>query len=267
MNMLSKLAALFRPRAPERARDVVDEMTPDYAVAVYVGEGDAEQYRAVGRMMVDWFQKFGDLKPDEKVLEVGCGIGRIAVPLTQYLKDGTYDGFDIIRHGIEWCQQKVTPRYPNFRFFLADVHNKFYHPEGRHPAAEYTFPFEDGQFDFVYLTSVFTHMMPKDLERYAMEIGRVLKPGGRCFCTAYVVTQDARAHLAAGTSVRRFAAYPEGYWSTSSSNPEAAIAYPDDYFDAVLRRAGLETVRFNSGEWWKNESAQDVLVARKTVRE
>ncbi|MGZ5032532.1 MAG: class I SAM-dependent methyltransferase [Usitatibacter sp.] len=239
-------------------------MTPDYALASYVGGGGAEQYRAIGLMMVEWFRLFADLKPDEKVLEVGCGIGRIAVPLTQYLKEGTYDGFDIVPHGIEWCQQKVTPRYPNFRFFVADVHNKYYHPEGRHAAAEYTFPFADGHFDFVYLTSVFTHMKPKDLERYAVEIGRVLKPGGRCFCTAYVITQEARVHLASRASVKAFAPCPDGYWTTAVDNPEAAIAYADDYLEAVLRRSGLETVRFIPGEWWKNESAQDILIARKT---
>jgi SAM-dependent methyltransferase len=159
----------------------------------------------------------------------------------------------------------VTPRYPNFKFFVADVYNKYYHPEGRHAAAEYTFPFEDGHFDFVYLTSVFTHMMPKDLERYAMEIGRVLKPGGRCFCTAYVITEEARMHLDSRASVKAFALYPGGYWTTEQDNPEAAIAYPDDYLDTVLQRSGLETVRFIPGEWWKNESAQDILIAVKTA--
>ena len=97
---------------------------------------------------------------------MGCGIGRIAIPLTQYLKTGTYDGFDIVRHGVEWCQQKVTPHYPNFNFFVADVYNKLYFPQGRYAATEYTFPFADDTFDFVFLTSVFTHMMPKDLEHY-----------------------------------------------------------------------------------------------------
>jgi hypothetical protein len=66
--MLSKLTALFRarnapqmpgPRAEAPALDPIDEMTPDYALAAYVGGGGAEQYRAIGRMMVEWFQMFG----------------------------------------------------------------------------------------------------------------------------------------------------------------------------------------------------------------
>src|SRR5688500_3162291 len=97
------------------------------------------------------------LKPDEAVLDVGCGIGRNAVPLTRHLVGGTYDGFDIMPEAIEWCRKNITPRYPNFRFHLADVHSDRYHPGGRDSASEYRFPFEDGAFDLVFLISVFTH--------------------------------------------------------------------------------------------------------------
>ena len=116
-------------------------------MASYVGGLGPDRFKAIGLMMVDWFKTYGDLKPEENILEVGCGIGRIAIPLTQYVTSGTYVGFDIVRHGIAWCQRKVTPRYPHFTFFLADVHNKVYHPRGRHPASRYTFPFPDGSFD------------------------------------------------------------------------------------------------------------------------
>jgi len=249
------------PVAP--VRDAIDEMIPDYSVASYVGDAGAEQFKVVGRVMLDWFKTYCDLKPEESVLEVGCGIGRIAIPLTQYLTRGRYVGFDIVPHGIEWCRKTVTPRYPNFTFFLADVYNRYYHPEGRQAAADYAFPFDDASFDFVFLTSVFTHMMPRDVEHYTAEIGRVLKPGGRCFCTVYIICDEARRELAGGNSLRAFAPYPEGYWSDTPDNPEAAVAYPLEFFSSALSRAGLETSRILSGEWWKTQFAQDILIARK----
>ena len=47
------------------------------------------------------------------VLDVGCGIGRMAIPLARYLNtDGKYEGFDIIPENIAWCQRAITPRYP-----------------------------------------------------------------------------------------------------------------------------------------------------------
>src|SRR5262249_49422652 len=161
-------------------------------------------------------------------------IGRIAIPLTQYLRDGTYVGFDIVPHGIEWCTTRITPRYPNFTFFLADVLNKLYHPEGTQSADAYSFPFADSSFDFVILTSVFTHMLPRDLERYTAEIGRVLKPGGRCFCTAYLINEDARVNLESGKSLHPFVARPDGYWTENQEIPEASVAYGEDYLTTVF---------------------------------
>jgi SAM-dependent methyltransferase len=250
-------------KKPARAGDgPLDAMIPDFSIAGYVGGDGPEQFKTVGLLMVDWFKDYGELKPEEDILEVGCGIGRIAIPLTQYVTSGTYVGFDIVRHGIEWCQQKVTPRYPNFTFFVADIHNNVYNPRGRYAASEYTFPFPDGSFDFVYLTSVFTHMLPSDLERYAAEIGRVLRPGGRCFCTAYIISAEARTNMDQGTSHRTF--QPQGgYWTDTPGNPEAAVAYPEEYLEDVFQRSSLEITRVIPGEWWKNEFAQDILVARK----
>lgn len=243
-------------------REAIDEMIPHYSVASYVGDAGAEQFKVVGRLMLDWFKTYCDLKPEESILEVGCGIGRIAIPLTQYLTTGRYEGFDIVRHGIEWCQQQITPRYPNFKFSLADVYNKHYQPEGKQAAADYFFPFEDHTFDFVFLTSVFTHMMPKDVEHYTAEIGRVLKPGGRCFCTIYSISEEARRQLTGGSSLRAFKPFPEGYWSDTPNDPEAAIAYPEEFLTELFMQCGLETTQVIPGEWWKNEFAQDILIAR-----
>jgi SAM-dependent methyltransferase len=245
--------------------DVLDSMIPDYSIADYVGGGGAEQFKTVGRIMVGWFRDLGGLQPGEKVLEVGCGIGRIAIPLTQYLAAGTYDGFDIVPHGIQWCREKVTPRYPNFRFFHSDIHNKAYNPAGRIAASEYRFPFADASFDFVFLTSVFTHMLPADVRNYAAQIGRVLRPGGRCFCTAYVISQEARERLERGESLKKFVACEGGYWSDSPETPEAAVAYGQDELFGVLAEAGLEVRTFIPGAWWQHEFAQDILVAHKAV--
>ena len=50
---------------------------------------------------------FADPRPGERVLDVGCGIGRMARPLAGYLTgDGSYDGFDVNREGIRWCTRR-----------------------------------------------------------------------------------------------------------------------------------------------------------------
>jgi SAM-dependent methyltransferase len=272
--LLAKLSKTFlsllgnRNQAPGRlpaSADPVDCMIPDYSIAEYVGSGGgAEQYKAIGRMQVDWLRQHAELQPDDDVLEVGCGIGRIAAPLTQYLQGGTYRGFDIVPHGIDWCQAQITPRYPNFRFFVSDIYNKAYNPNGRHRASEYSFPFENASFDVVFLTSVFTHMLTDDVEHYTAEIGRVLRPGGRCYCTAYLMTEDARRFMDERQSFRIFRPMEDARaWTDSPDVPEAAIGYSDTHLFAVFSKAGMEVRKVIPGEWWKNQYAQDVLAAYK----
>jgi SAM-dependent methyltransferase len=271
MQLRARLGAMMAPRAVDSTAafapappDPLDDLIPDYAIASYVGGGGAEQYKQVGRMQADWLRDLGGLKPGDDVLEVGCGIGRIAAPLTQYLRDGSYWGFDVVPHGIEWCQQRIGRRYPNFNFFVADVYNRAYNLNGRQQASEYEFPFADGTFDFVFLTSVFTHMLADDVEHYAAEIGRVLRPGGRCYCTAYLVTSEARARMDAKESLRTFkpTADPRT-WTDDPKVPEAAIGFADEYLFDVFARSGLDVKRVVPGEWWKNPYAQDTFVAHR----
>lgn len=266
--MWQKIKALFEPPTPPSpsapaADEGVDGMVPDAEAANYVGGGSVEFFKEVGNQLVGMFKAHGGLQPNERVLDVGCGIGRVAIPLTQYLQGGTYEGFDIIKRGIDWCQDRITPRYPNFRFKHADVFNRHYNPTGTTPASAFTFPYREGSFDFVFLTSVFTHMLPTDLEHYAAEIGRVLDKGGRCFCTAYIISAQARTRLAESRSAKLFVARPEGFWTDNPDNPEAAIAYPEEYFTSVFDAAGLQITRTVPGLWWDQPFAQDVMVATR----
>lgn len=147
------------------------------------------------------FKKIGKYRSVRVGLHAGCGIGRMAVPLTGYLSaEGSYEGFDIVPEGVRWCQENITPKYPNFRFQIADVHNDRYHPEGSQKASEYRFPYADGSFDFVFLTSVFTHMLPQDMENYLSEISRILRSGGRCLITFFLLNAESLKLIEMGAS-------------------------------------------------------------------
>ena len=94
-----------------------DALTPPRRLQ-FVGGGD---FRAVGQHFLHLFREVGDLRPDERVLDVGCGVGRIAAALTGYLSTkARYEGFDVVPEAIRWCQRAITSRHPNFRFQLAD---------------------------------------------------------------------------------------------------------------------------------------------------
>ena len=74
-------------------------------------------FRAVGRAFLDYMVDLGGLRPDDRLLDIGCRAGRMAIPLTGYLgAGGAYDAVDDWPEGTAWCQQVITARYPNFRF-------------------------------------------------------------------------------------------------------------------------------------------------------
>ena len=158
--------------------------------------------KLVGDKLVSFLVEFAGLKANEKILEVGCGFGRIAAPLTKYLTSaGTYEGFDIIEDHINWCKEKITMKFPNFNFKLVDLHNENYNPSGTFRATDFRFPYDDGYFDFVILNSVFTIMDPQDMSPYASEIVRVLRKGGRCTATFFLLTDESTEFIDKNLSI------------------------------------------------------------------
>jgi ubiquinone/menaquinone biosynthesis C-methylase UbiE len=230
----------------------------------FVGDGD---FKKTGLEFRKLFIEFGGLKPDHRVLDVGSGIGRMAGRLTSYLSpQGEYQGFDIVKMGVDWCQVNITSRYPNFHFQHADIHNNQYNPGGRYRASIYSFPYPDDYFDFIYLTSVFTHMFTGDMERYLAEISRVLKTGGRVFITCFLMNDESREFIAKGRSTQNFIHKLDGCYTTTVENPEAAIAFDEDYMQSAVQRFGLslsEPAHF--GSWCgrsKFLSYQDILIVQ-----
>jgi len=231
----------------------------------YVGDGD---FAAVGEEYLRHFVALGGLQPDDAVLDVGCGIGRMARPLTRYLSDhGSYEGFDIVPVAIKWCTANITRRRPDFRFRLADLRNAMYRPRGRFKASEYRFPYPENSFDFVFLVSVLTHMLPDDMENYLREVARVLRPGKRCFVTFFLLNDDSRRLMAQGATSQTFHQTEGGVYTTQDSQPEQLVAYDEAAVRQLCARYGLRVVDPIHYGWWRQCAAflsyQDIIVAEK----
>jgi ubiquinone/menaquinone biosynthesis C-methylase UbiE len=213
--------------------------------------GSVDNFKTSGEAVARRLVEYAGLLPTSTVLDVGCGIGRVAIPLTEYLTEsGRYEGLDIVPDGISWCNENITPRYPNFRFSLADVYNKEYHPHGKAEAKNYRFPYADNTFDVVILTSVFTHMLPAEVENYMSEIVRVLKPNARCYITHLLIDDISRVSMEAGHSDTLFKHHIPPYWLVDDKIPELSVGYDLTYVRELHARHGLDQdFRVLSGTW------------------
>ena len=230
-----------------------------------VGGGN---FKKIGEEFFRYFTELCELSPSARVLDVGCGTGRMAVVLADYLNKGArYEGFDIVPEAISWCQRKLMPLFPNFNFQLADVRNSYYNPRGRYAAHEYEFPYPAASFDFVFLTSVFTHMLPRELERYFSEITRVMKPGANCLITYFLLNDESRRCLAGRLAKQTLPFEMDGYFTSDKDSPEEAVGYDEGFVRGLYKKYGLTIVEpVNRGSWCGREkflSYQDVVIARK----
>jgi len=221
-----------------------------------VGDGD---FVGVGDEFLSHLVALCELKPEDRVLDVGCGIGRLARALAGYLSvEGAYAGFDVDADGIQWCRRRYA-HFPQFAFLHADVRNARFNPHGAIDPVAYAFPFEDGSFDVAVLISVLTHLTADPALHYLGQVRRVLAPGGRMLATFFVLDPDAPAPALA------FGPAEDGMAVVDPSLPEEAVAYDGEWVLEALRAAGLDLVELHPGTWTGRAdglSFQDVVVAR-----
>jgi SAM-dependent methyltransferase len=215
-----------------------------------VGQGD---FRAIGEGLAALLVRHG-LAPHHRVLDIGCGVGRVALPLTRLLSPrGSYEGIDIVKRWVGWCRRHITPAHPSFRFTHADIFNSHYNRSGV-PAAQFRFPYDDASFDFAFATSVFTHLDLDAAKHYLREAHRVLRPGGVLVAT-FFFWDETIVNPALDFRVNR-----GEYRLLDETDPDWAIAFDARIVDALLPASHWCERTIEPGRWRGAEGEfQDVV--------
>jgi SAM-dependent methyltransferase len=136
--------------------------------------GPLHAFERVAGEYAGYLATLAGLTSSSHVLDVGCGAGALALALDERLGvEGRYRGFDVDRPVIAWAQRHLSGK--RFEFRHHDYWNATYNPHGDRFAA---WPADDGWADIVVLKSIFTHLLPEDVEFYLAETSRVLAPNG-----------------------------------------------------------------------------------------
>ncbi|UOQ61599.1 class I SAM-dependent methyltransferase [Leucobacter rhizosphaerae] len=209
--------------------------------------------------------------PDHaRILDLGCGYGRIALELaTRLTPEQQYIGLDPHADAVAWASANITPAHPNLTFARVDIESQVYNAEGTIDGAQYRFPFADASLDLVTLISVMTHVDFGTVTAYVREAARTLAPTGRLVATFFLLDDEVDRLLAEGRSEYTMR-WPHGPSRVEdASSPELAIAHPRALVLRALRDAGFAEPEVAHGHWSGRPDCgpmdyQDLIIAPRS---
>lgn len=206
-----------------------------------------------------------DPGPDFKLLDVGCGYGRLAYGLKEREFRGRYEGFDILSRQIGWLNQNFKAGEA-YRFHHVNLHNERYNPHG-HSLPDVYFPLEKQAFDCMVALSVFTHMYEDDIIQYIRRIKDFLKDGGLFIATFFRIHPGFKlGDTFPNSTFGLVKQVSPNSFIASEDEPLWVIAYREAFLLSLFAREGFDVVAQRKGRWLTEADSlelQDWFVLRK----
>ena len=198
------------------------------------GSASEETARLTGAYTAKQVTSALDLKPTDRVLELGCGVGRIGLEIAPKVLH--WEGADISKNMLDVARQRLSGQ------------NNVGFTELKQSRLD---GLADASFDKAYCVAVFIHMDKEDFFLYLEELARVLKPGGVLFFDTW--------NLASTVGWRRFMLEVEQHRNADHSQRKDVarnqFSTPEEV-RAYLRAAGFETLLVMSDSPWVQAVAQ-----------
>lgn len=229
---------------------------------------DKEYYFNLGKEQSEKIIQWLSIKPDQKILDIGCGCGRIAIHFLNYLNEqGQYIGIDSNKRLLSYCADNISIINNNFQFKLIDAYNGVYSQDGKLKCKDIIFPIEDKSVDTVIMWSVFTHMYLVDIDAYLKEIHRVLKKGGLFISSFNLYNKFISNQIKMGKAYLDIKyRIDEDSYSLDKETPENGFAHDEEMVKELYWRNGFLIREIKYGVWSSKEFAgefHDCIIAQK----
>jgi SAM-dependent methyltransferase len=220
---LAIAGVVWQPRS--EYKKVWNRLSPTERLAkVFVaGYSDEDQFHRAAEETKNYILEHTALKPDDAVLEIGCGVGRVGAALAPLCKK--WIGCDVSGNMLKYARRRLAP-FQNVE--LVEVSGYDLGPIGSESV------------DVVYATVVFMHLDEWDRYAYVKEAHRVLRPGGRVLIDNVNLCSDEG--WAFFEQHRRFAPKRRPANISKTSTPQELETY--------LRRAGFRDIRVMLNRLW-----------------
>lgn len=186
-----------------------------------------------------------DMAACRAVLDFSCGCGRV----TRHFRGlgPALHGADIDGEAIAWCRENLAG--------LADFRRTGFEPP---------LPYADGQFDLVYVVSLFTHLDERLQDLWLAEIARILAPGGLLVATLHGAYSQRYLPAAEAAQMAQ-----SGFVFQIGQTGRLKLDGLPDYYQAAYHSHSY--VRAHWGRWLKPilfrergmNDDQDLVVLRK----
>lgn len=222
-----------------------------------IGSNGPEHFKsAMGDMFLELCKRFR-LSPQSKVLDLGCGCGRLAFPFSEYLdEDGTYYGIDVWEDGIRYCRDRFIK--PNMNFTCVESGNNYYFENIDHNINnDYNInDIRDNSLDLVYAFSVLTHLTERDCLSYMSEIRRTLKEtSGFGFLTCFIIDEYFFHYVEQTGKHKAVRKHSHGVYHAYSGQDFFA-GFTLDHWKHMLGVTGLKIISFELGSWAHKPSSR-----------
>ena len=232
--------------------------------------GMSAGFNGPGYEFVVYLRLLAQLRDGDFLWDLGCGCGMLELALQDLRWQGRLIGTDIHKPCIDWAQKNIGTRIAGHKFIHMDIYNAAYWRKGTSSAQQWLDKFGEKGFDVVVAKSLFTHVLPDELNVYLKGIADRLKSGGKALLTFFILSEEQARFTVSGKSRISFHPYGEAGCCAVRNPlaPTSAVAYKEHYLMEILRDAGfkMESCALRYGVWTGRPdglSFQDIVVIEK----